>query len=212
MLNIAAFKPKLISTSIIPTLTITDSFRTSTNINGPNTNFRSLVLPYLSYNRGSHLSMENIHIMNPQRSSLQYEYFALALSSVSDLWPSIRNIFLSGWQGFGQSSRVWGSPLYNSPRVPVVPGLDERIQKLGEAQKWCEKHGLPVIFKQPGIRVVRTFDELGENSGRAAFCFANGPTFVERFIERPKHIEVQLMDDEHADVVGNLFDRDCFIQ
>lgn len=105
--------------------------------------------------------------------------------------------------------------------VQVVPGLDEPINHIDEVREFCKTHGLPVIFKAAfggggkGMRVVRDFDQLEENfkraSSEAAACFGNGSMFIERFIERPRHIEVQLMGDEHGNVV-HLFDRDCSIQ
>lgn len=105
--------------------------------------------------------------------------------------------------------------------VQVVPGLDDPIEHVSEAVEFCKKYSLPVIFKAAfggggkGMRVVRTFDELEDNfkraSSEALACFGNGSMFVERFIERPRHIEVQLMGDEHGNVV-HLFDRDCSIQ
>lgn len=105
--------------------------------------------------------------------------------------------------------------------VQVVPGLDDPIEHVSEAVEFCKKYGLPVIFKAAfggggkGMRVVRTFEELEDNfrraSSEALACFGNGSMFVERFIERPRHIEVQLMGDEHGNVV-HLFDRDCSIQ
>uniref|UniRef100_A0A6G1SBC2 Pyruvate carboxylase n=1 Tax=Aceria tosichella TaxID=561515 RepID=A0A6G1SBC2_9ACAR len=105
--------------------------------------------------------------------------------------------------------------------VQVVPGTDEPIQHVDEAIKFCKEHGLPVIFKAAfggggkGMRVVKTFDELEENFRRAQSeakaAFGNDQMFVERYIERPRHIEVQLMGDHHGNIV-HLFDRDCSIQ
>ena len=105
--------------------------------------------------------------------------------------------------------------------VQVVPGTDEPVEHVEDAIEFCNKHGLPVIFKAAfggggkGMRVVRNFDELEENFRRAQSeakaAFGNGQMFIERFIERPRHIEVQLMGDEHGNVV-HLFDRDCSIQ
>lgn len=105
--------------------------------------------------------------------------------------------------------------------VQVVPGLDFPIDHVDEAMDFCKQHGLPVIFKAAfggggkGMRVVRDFSELEENFKRAqseaTAAFGNGAMFIERFIERPRHIEVQLMGDEHGNVV-HLFDRDCSIQ
>lgn len=105
--------------------------------------------------------------------------------------------------------------------VKVVPGLDVPIGHVDEAVDFCKKHGLPVIFKAAyggggkGMRVVKNFEELEENFRRAQSeakaAFGNGAMFIERFIERPRHIEVQLMGDEHGNVV-HLYDRDCSIQ
>lgn len=105
--------------------------------------------------------------------------------------------------------------------VQVVPGTDTPIETVDEAVAFCKEHGLPVIFKAAfggggkGMRVVRNFEELEENFRRAQSeakaAFGNGSMFIERFIERPRHIEVQLMGDEHGNVV-HLFDRDCSIQ
>lgn len=105
--------------------------------------------------------------------------------------------------------------------VKVVPGLDVPIDHVDDAISFCKEHGLPVIFKAAfggggkGMRVVKNFEELEENFRRAQSeakaAFGNGSMFIERFIERPRHIEVQLMGDEHGNVV-HLFDRDCSIQ
>lgn len=105
--------------------------------------------------------------------------------------------------------------------VQVVPGLDTPINEPHEAVEFCNKHGLPVIFKAAfggggkGMRVVKSHDEVEENFKRAQSeakaAFGNGAMFIERFIERPRHIEVQLMGDEHGNIV-HLADRDCSIQ
>lgn len=105
--------------------------------------------------------------------------------------------------------------------VRVVPGLDSPIETFDEAFEFCEKYGYPVILKAAfggggkGMRVVRQKSELEENFRRAQSeakaAFGNGAMFVERFIEKPRHIEVQMMGDEHGNVV-HLFDRDCSIQ
>lgn len=105
--------------------------------------------------------------------------------------------------------------------VQVVPGLDVPIDHVDDAVSFCKEHGLPVIFKAAfggggkGMRVVKNFEELEENFRRAQSeakaAFGNGSMFIERFIERPRHIEVQLMGDEYGNVV-HLFDRDCSIQ
>ncbi|XP_054262106.1 pyruvate carboxylase, mitochondrial isoform X1 [Macrosteles quadrilineatus] len=105
--------------------------------------------------------------------------------------------------------------------VPIVPGTDGPVTTSDEAMEFCLKHGLPVIFKAAyggggrGMRVVRKMEEVKENferaSSEAATAFGNGAMFIERFIERPRHIEVQLMGDKAGNVI-HLHERDCSVQ
>lgn len=106
-------------------------------------------------------------------------------------------------------------------QVPVVPGTEEPVSDVEQLIDFCNQHGMPVILKAAyggggkGMRVVRTIDELEEAYRRAtseaAAAFGNGAIFVEKYIERPRHIEVQLLGDAYGNVV-HLFDRDCSIQ
>nr|XP_033810226.1 pyruvate carboxylase, mitochondrial isoform X2 [Geotrypetes seraphini]XP_033810228.1 pyruvate carboxylase, mitochondrial isoform X2 [Geotrypetes seraphini]XP_033810229.1 pyruvate carboxylase, mitochondrial isoform X2 [Geotrypetes seraphini] len=105
--------------------------------------------------------------------------------------------------------------------VPVVPGTDSPISCLTEAQEFSNKYGFPIIFKAAyggggrGMRVVRSYEELEENYTRAyseaLSAFGNGALFVEKFIEKPRHIEVQILGDKYGNVV-HLYERDCSIQ
>uniref|UniRef100_A0A4W3I1A4 Pyruvate carboxylase n=1 Tax=Callorhinchus milii TaxID=7868 RepID=A0A4W3I1A4_CALMI len=105
--------------------------------------------------------------------------------------------------------------------VPVVPGTDAPISTLSEAQEFSNTYGFPIIFKAAyggggrGMRVVRKYEDLEENYQRAyseaLSAFGNGALFVERFIERPRHIEVQVLGDKYGNVV-HLYERDCSIQ
>jgi pyruvate carboxylase len=105
--------------------------------------------------------------------------------------------------------------------VPIVPGTDGPIHTKEEALDFCRKHGLPVIFKAAyggggrGMRVVRKMDEVEENFTRATSeakaAFGNGAMFIEKFIERPRHIEVQLLGDKAGNVI-HLYERDCSVQ
>ncbi|CAG9823041.1 unnamed protein product [Phaedon cochleariae] len=105
--------------------------------------------------------------------------------------------------------------------VPIVPGTDGPITTKEEAKEFCIKHGLPVIFKAAyggggrGMRVVRKMEEVEENfqraSSEALSAFGNGAMFIEKFIERPRHIEVQLLGDKAGNVV-HLYERDCSVQ
>ncbi|KYQ59246.1 Pyruvate carboxylase, mitochondrial [Trachymyrmex zeteki] len=105
--------------------------------------------------------------------------------------------------------------------VPIVPGTDGPVTSSDEAMEFCMKHGLPVIFKAAyggggrGMRVVREMEEVREMfdraSSEAAAAFGNGAMFIEKFIERPRHIEVQLLGD-HAGNIVHLYERDCSVQ
>ncbi|XP_063364883.1 pyruvate carboxylase, mitochondrial [Cydia amplana] len=106
-------------------------------------------------------------------------------------------------------------------KVPIVPGTDGPITTKEEAVDFCKKHGLPVIFKAAfggggrGMRVVRDMNEVESAFERASSealgAFGNGSMFIERFIERPRHIEVQLLGDKAGNVV-HLYERDCSVQ
>uniref|UniRef100_A0A8C3MKW8 pyruvate carboxylase n=1 Tax=Geospiza parvula TaxID=87175 RepID=A0A8C3MKW8_GEOPR len=105
--------------------------------------------------------------------------------------------------------------------VPVVPGTPSPVSALAEAQEFATRVGFPVILKAAhggggrGMRVVRAPQELEENFSRATSealaAFGNGDLFVEKFIERPRHIEVQILGDSHGNVV-HLYERDCSVQ
>ncbi|XP_053225857.1 pyruvate carboxylase, mitochondrial [Podarcis raffonei] len=108
-----------------------------------------------------------------------------------------------------------------SAGVPVVPGTDAPISSLSEAQEFSKTYGFPIIFKAAyggggrGMRVVRSYEELEENYTRAfseaLSAFGNGALFVEKFVEKPRHIEVQILGDKYGNVV-HLYERDCSIQ
>ncbi|CAF4856702.1 unnamed protein product [Pieris macdunnoughi] len=106
-------------------------------------------------------------------------------------------------------------------KVPIVPGTDGPVTTKEEALEFCKQHGLPVIFKAAyggggrGMRVVREMSEVTSAFERASSealgAFGNGSMFIERFIERPRHIEVQLLGDKAGNVV-HLYERDCSVQ
>ncbi|XP_043232685.1 pyruvate carboxylase, mitochondrial-like isoform X2 [Amphibalanus amphitrite] len=105
--------------------------------------------------------------------------------------------------------------------VRVVPGTDNPVTSTEEAVQFCQKHGLPVIFKAAyggggrGMRVVRNMEDVEESFQRATSeakaAFGDGAMFIERFIENPRHIEVQVMGDKSGNVV-HLYERDCSVQ
>src|SRR5215471_14836863 len=105
--------------------------------------------------------------------------------------------------------------------VPILPGSDGVIAGADEAREWAEKIGYPVIVKASaggggrGMRVIRAESELDTlfNSAQseAAAAFGNGNLYMEKFIERPRHIEFQVLGDEHGHVIS-LGERECSIQ
>jgi acetyl-CoA carboxylase biotin carboxylase subunit len=105
--------------------------------------------------------------------------------------------------------------------VPILPGSDGVIATAEEALSWAKAVGYPVILKAKaggggrGMRVVRTAEEL-PNLFQAAYteaanAFGNGELYMEKFIEQPRHIEFQVLADEHGNV-ATLFERECSIQ
>lgn len=105
--------------------------------------------------------------------------------------------------------------------VPVVPGSDGAMNSAEEVVKFVEGIGLPVILKASmggggkGMRVVRKMEDLVDlfeaASSEALASFGDGSVFVERFVDRPRHIEVQIIGDGTGNVV-HLWERDCSVQ
>jgi acetyl-CoA carboxylase biotin carboxylase subunit len=105
--------------------------------------------------------------------------------------------------------------------VPILPGSDGLIDTADEALGWARKVGYPVILKAKaggggrGMRIVRAPEELPAlfqaASSEADAAFGNGELYMEKFIEQPRHIEFQVLADEHGNVT-TLFERECSIQ
>ena len=105
--------------------------------------------------------------------------------------------------------------------VPILPGSEEPIESTEEALALIREIGLPVIIKAAaggggrGMRIVRSEDEVETNlelaQTEALNAFKNGSVYIERYIERPRHIEIQVLADEHGNVI-HLGERECTIQ
>jgi acetyl-CoA carboxylase biotin carboxylase subunit len=105
--------------------------------------------------------------------------------------------------------------------VPILPGSPDPIESIEEAKKIAKEIGLPVIIKAAaggggrGMRIVRSEDELETNletaQSEALAAFKNGAVYIERYIERPRHIEIQVLADEHGNCI-HLGERECTIQ
>jgi pyruvate carboxylase len=117
--------------------------------------------------------------------------------------------------------KVAGRRAAHAAGVPIVPGTAEPIQHDEEALLFAKNAGYPIIIKASaggggrGMRVARNQKELLEGlisaRSEAKAAFGNPAVFLERYIERPKHIEVQVLGDHHGNLV-HLFERDCSIQ
>ncbi|MGD0416196.1 MAG: acetyl-CoA carboxylase biotin carboxylase subunit [Terriglobales bacterium] len=105
--------------------------------------------------------------------------------------------------------------------VPILPGSDGVVASAEEAREWARTVGFPVILKATaggggrGMRIVRDEDELPglyrQAQSEASAAFGNGDLYLEKYIEHPRHIEFQVLADEHGNVVS-LGERECSIQ
>ena len=105
--------------------------------------------------------------------------------------------------------------------VPVIPGGDDVINEVVEAKKLAEKVGYPVMIKASaggggrGIRLVKSQDELesafGAARAEAKSAFDNGDLYLEKFVDHPRHIEVQILADNSGNTI-HLGERECTIQ
>ena len=105
--------------------------------------------------------------------------------------------------------------------VPILPGSDGIISSADEALEWARSVGFPVIVKASaggggrGMRVIRSDEELPNlfhaAQSEAAAAFGNGDLYMEKFIERPRHIEFQVLADEHGTTMS-IGERECSIQ
>ncbi len=105
--------------------------------------------------------------------------------------------------------------------VPVILGSDGAVESLDDAKKLAKEIGYPVMVKASaggggrGIRIIRKESELEEQitaaKVEALACFANDDIYIEKFIENPKHIEIQILADNYGNVI-HLGERDCSMQ
>jgi len=128
--------------------------------------------------------------------------------------PSVRSLELLG-------DKTAARRLASSAGVPVLGGTDNSVQHLDEAMAAAERLGYPVILKAAkggggrGMRVVEAADGLPQSleqaQREALTAFGSDEVFVERFVRRARHIEVQLLGDQHGNLL-HLYERDCSVQ
>lgn len=125
-----------------------------------------------------------------------------------------------------ESIRVMGDKLAAKAaltkfNIPMVPGTPNAVTNIAEAKKICEKIGYPVLIKASaggggkGMRVVESEQDFEEQMQRAVSeatsAFGDGSVFIEKYITSPKHIEIQVLGDQHGNII-HLFERECSVQ
>ena len=105
--------------------------------------------------------------------------------------------------------------------IPMIPGSNGTVNSLDEVKAFIEKHGYPIMIKAVnggggrGMRMVNNYAELEESYNRAKSealkSFGSDEIYLEKYLQNPKHIEVQIIGDEHGNIV-HLYERDCSIQ
>ncbi|XP_063685704.1 uncharacterized protein LOC134819615 [Bolinopsis microptera] len=121
-------------------------------------------------------------------------------------------------QGLGDKTAARDTAI--AAGLPVIPGSDNTVT-LSEGREFAEKYGLPVMLKAVhggggrGMRVVKEMSQFNDSFQacvrEAEQAFGNGDMFIEKFLDRPRHIEVQILGDKHGNII-HLFERDCSVQ
>ena len=135
-------------------------------------------------------------------------------SGITFIGPSPEAIHLMG-------SKVKAREIAKQAGVPIVPGTEGGVTNVEEALAFAHHINYPVMIKASaggggrGLRVVRSDQELRDNmevaSREAQAAFGDGSVFIEKYIERPHHIEFQILGDKHGNII-HLGERDCSIQ
>ena len=135
-------------------------------------------------------------------------------SNIKFIGPSAEVIDLLG-------NKSNAKEMMKKAKVPVIPGSDGNVASLEEALKIANKIKYPVMIKATsggggkGIRLIKNDEELKKNfdlvKQEAKASFNDENVYIEKFIENPRHIEVQILADEHGNVI-ELGERDCSVQ
>lgn len=105
--------------------------------------------------------------------------------------------------------------------IPMVPGTEEAVTDIEDAQKRALEIGFPILIKAAaggggkGMRIVEKAGDFIEQMdlavSEATSAFGDGSVFIERYVSSPRHIEIQVLGDTHGNIV-HLFERDCSVQ
>lgn len=139
---------------------------------------------------------------------------ACADAGITFIGPSAHSIEIMG-------SKIAAKQAAKKFNVPMVPGTENPIETVEEAHSIADRIGYPVLIKASaggggkGMRVVESSDQLEEQmrtaKSEALNGFGDDAVFMEKYVAAPKHIEIQLMGDQHGNYVY-LFERECSIQ
>jgi acetyl-CoA carboxylase, biotin carboxylase subunit len=144
------------------------------------------------------------------------EEFAEALekAGITFIGPTPKNIRDMG-------DKIASRDLMKKAGVPIVPGTPGAVTTLEEAEKWAHEIGYPIIIKASaggggkGIRVVHDKAEMASSfracQSEGKNYFSDDRVFIERYVQNPKHIEIQVFGDKHGNVC-HLFERECSVQ
>jgi acetyl-CoA carboxylase biotin carboxylase subunit len=137
-----------------------------------------------------------------------------AASNVTFIGPTAEQIRIMGNKASAREAMT-------KVNVPIVPGTPGPVEDAESALEFAEKIGFPVIIKASaggggkGMRVARDVDDFARSfqlaRSEALSAFGNGDVYVEKYLERPRHIEFQIMGDKHGNVI-HLGERDCSVQ
>lgn len=144
------------------------------------------------------------------------EWFARAVSEagLKFIGPSPESIELMGDKTNARVAAIRGG-------APIVPGTTKPLSDEVEARKVADEIGYPIMLKAAaggggkGMRVVRSAEEIGAAlqmaSAEAQSAFGDPSVYIEKFIERPRHIEIQVVADEYGNCI-HLGERECSVQ
>jgi acetyl-CoA carboxylase biotin carboxylase subunit len=144
------------------------------------------------------------------------EWFARAVkeAGLKFIGPSPESIELMGDKTNARVAAIRGG-------APIVPGTTKPLGNDVEARKVAAEIGYPIMLKAAaggggkGMRIVRSAEEIGPAlqmaSAEAQSAFGDSSVYIEKFIERPRHIEIQIVADEHGNAI-HLGERECSVQ
>jgi acetyl-CoA carboxylase biotin carboxylase subunit len=137
-----------------------------------------------------------------------------AASNVTFIGPTADQIRIMGNKASAREAMM-------KVKVPIVPGTPGPVDDVDAALEFAKEIGFPVIIKASaggggkGMRVARDADDFGRSfqlaRSEALSAFGNGDVYVEKYLERPRHIEFQILGDKHGNVI-HLGERDCSVQ